>query len=296
MAAKKAQFLASLREERGVAEPHQGAVSLNNSPSETIRSTPALPTGDAAGQTPAAGPSMEELLKTYDARRSEAEGFAKQAAEREASAVAREAAAKAREDELLGAARDPIEFLSKIEWTEDQWRDFLAGGGKPDPVKDELKSMREQLKAESAKREALEKSLSDREVNARRAQEDAQIVQSTQKLPFSKSLSNPAMVRQRMGELKAKNQPATADHALQSLESEFKTGLMSLLQNPEIAAMLGSSVNKPNSNQAAASPRTLNSNFASSSPTSDTSRPKPMDWKAKKALFLAELARSRRAQ
>lgn len=197
---------------------------------------------------------------------------------------------------MAAAKDDPIKFLAEAGMTQEEWSSFMANGGQMTPEQKRLKQMAENMQKMQDRLEAAEKRAQEQERQARFASEESHFVPELQKLTFVPEMGGVAAVRARQRLLSdATKQPVSLSDAAKHLENEMATGLQRLLQNPKIRSSLKLDVNTSHAGQAAETPRTLNNRVSSGTSSVDAS-PHPLDWKAKRALYMQRIERDRSAK
>jgi hypothetical protein len=253
-----------------------------------------------AKNAPPAKSGAEDLLAQYIAEQQKAQKAAEEATKRETAAAAREAAAKAlleqanaKTKQLENATENPVEFISQLGWTEEEWKNFLTSGGK---LTSEQKKLREMAKQQAA----LEKKLADMQASQQQQQQAVEyqsqlqtINQGMSKYPITSRLGGAVEVLKMVEANKRQGKHMSWEQAAGQLEAMYKTNLTNLLKEQEVSATLGlNSVEKPKSDSAAQKvPTTLGRQTAGTSAPSQ--RPSPKDWTAKKKLYLELLAAQR---
>jgi len=314
--ARLQEAMDKLRSERGVAQPRQQEVASGSPEQERaphgdsdVRSGTAEPDRKPADSSPHRG----DVEKPVEGKRDEVPEWYKRqqdaaAAERKASeALAnaeRERAtlekAKADADaavqRMAAAKEDPVGFLAETGMTSEEWSAFMANGGKLTPEQKQLKAMQQRIEELQSKSEAAEKKAQQRELEARAAMEESHFAPEMQKLTFVPEMGGMAAVRARQRLLSEKTgQPVSLANAAQNLEQEMQTGLSRLLQIPKIRSSLTLDVNSSNAGQAAEVPRTLN-NRVSPSSSHQEAAPHPLDFTAKRRLWLQRVERDATAK
>lgn len=280
MEAKRQAAIAALRGERNVAEPSPTGEATSQAPAAPVSAQP-TPPESPAGMTAA---QVKDILAAYDSKIAEARALEAQNSARAAEITAKAAEAAEKVKKIEQAKADPLQFLAEAGITDAEWQAMLRGGGELTAEQRQLKELKaeiEAIRADSARKDAESAQRARRD--AARAYVDAN--------PLTKSMTNADSLLARQAEMsKAAGKEVALPDVVADLTNTYKTGLKNLLNNPEVLAMLDISVPKPQSGSAVStSPTTLSSKLASSTSPSD-GKPGPLDWAAKKALFLKRLA------
>jgi hypothetical protein len=299
MAQKKARVLEALRAERGVAAPPSPDKASPDQPREPANAEPATqkpdtPTHDQDSQ-PANPDPMDQFRREYQARETDLKNLKEAADARIAAASEKEALAAQKLEKMEQALQSPLEFIAETGMTEDQWREFLAGGGKLTAEQQRVRALEKSHSELMSQIEGLNKSMAEREARAAQATEAAQIEGALGKYPLVARLGGVRNVQAALQQLRTQNPGVTALQAIQHLDTGYKASITKLLSEKEIGDMFASSVPKPTTTRSAEphhSPSTLTKQVSSSTDPA-TTLPGPLDWAAKRALVLRRLAQER---
>lgn len=305
MRAKRDKAVAALRAERGIADPKQDATNTTPQAESTDAPTPdnAAASPAASGHAPepqkpaqivGADDALQKRLADFDKKQ---QGLAEQeqrltALKADAEQRAADAEKKIKDLEL--ALADPLDFMSKVGMTEAEFKAFLGQGG---TLTAEQRRLRESEKANAA----LQKRLEDLERKQQQGQ--AQIAEQMEVAEFKGQLDNYKLLKrmggmqavlQKRAQLQAQlGQPVTLRQTAEGLEKQYHQSLSGLLQEDEIRSTFNlSTVKQPNGSQAA-TPKTLNGNFASATQAASAQKPKWNDWAAKRALAIKAMQADR---
>lgn len=214
------------------------------------------------------------------------------AEKRAAEAEAKEAVVQKKLADLQAATAHPLEFMQKLGMSEAEFRQFLAAGGK---------FTAEQMRLREAEKSVRDLQARVEEMASQSKKEREAMLEQMEQARFEGQLSNytllPLMggmdaVKNRARALSAQlGQKISYAQAADSLEKEFDAGVGNLLKNEAVRKkfMLGTDiVEKPPAEKAERTPRTLNSQMASST-TSKARNPHPSDLAARKALLIKQL-------
>lgn len=233
---------------------------------------------------------ISDVLAKYDQKIAEQRALEQQLAARQAEITARDAEAAAKIARLEQAKGDPLQFLAEAGITDAEWQSMLGNGGELSPAEKRVKEL-------EAKLEGFMKQAEQKEAQARAQAMRQAAASHIAANPLTKMMASPdAVIAHQANMSKKAGREVSMQDAVADLTNTYKQGVVALLNNPEIAAMLNLSVPKPQSGPAASqSPTTLGSKLASST-TPSSGKPGPNDWAAKKALFLQQVAAMKRNQ
>lgn len=297
MQQKRDAAIAALRAEREVSEPKreppvQGVRETLSTTDqvEKIHQMPNSVENQVAGMTDS---QVRDILAAYDKKIQEQRTLEQQNAARAAEIQAQQQQAAEKLKKLEQAKTDPLEFLAQAGISDDEWKQFLKGGGDLSPEQKQLKELRAQLEQMQSRYEQ------DKQQTARQAAL-AEAAQHVSTHPLMKMMATPQSILQVQEAMsKQQGRQVSVAEASQNLLTSFKSGVMNVLkspdvlQDPEIAAILSQGVPKPQTGQADYSPpSTLSSKLASSTDPS-AEQPGPLDWAAKRAKFLRLVAQQR---
>lgn len=139
--AARAKLADLLRQERGVGDAPTSQAPVSQPVSQPVTA----PAGAGKDVTQVLAELQAELAALKSAPQ---ETYTKAAAER-AEAERLNAEAIRKQQEIVEASKNPLDFIQKLGYTPDEWQAMLMAGGKPDPTVERVKA------AEKAAQEAL---------------------------------------------------------------------------------------------------------------------------------------------
>lgn len=311
LAAKRAQVLDVLRNERGVSQPvsNGGTDSEVSSPSEATPSKPSEPAPSPTEPSPApkndpppSDPNSSlhaEWIKRereIAAAESRVRDSKTDAEARSAKAEADEAKAKQALQELEWAKNEPVEFLAKVGMTKEEWTHFMSQGGKMSPEAKRLKAIEARFNEMEAKYTDLSRKAEESQRRALLESENAQFAQTLSGYALVSKLGGIQAVRARQSQMQKMHGTAVSMKAAADvLEQEMHDNLIPLLKHEDVRRKLSLQFpDQPSGEKAKASNPVNGKRETSPAPAEDSdSDPAPWDWEAKKrkARKLLDLAR-----
>lgn len=296
---KRERAIAALRQERGVAEPKKestdtrapqpptGAAKQDSAPQGPAEAD-ATPTPQKAPPEPVAvDDALQKRLADFDKKQ---QGLAEQEhklTKLKAEAEQRQQDADKRIKDLELALSDPLDFMAKVGMTEAEFKAFLGQGGTLTAEQRRLRETEKQNKALQDRLDALERQSQESQAKMAEQMEVAEFKGQLDEFKLLKRMGGLQAVLQKRAQLQNQlGQPVTLKQTAEGLEKQFHASLSGLLQEDEIRSTFNlSTVSKPNGTHAA-TPKTLNENFAGQTKPQSAHKPAWNDWAAKRALAI----------
>lgn len=299
MRQKREAAIASLRQQRGIIDPKQGATDKTDPPKTTDEApeeTQAQPPTAQEPTTQSTQPKAQDLLQDDALQKRLADFDKKQqtlATQEQAiqkriqDAEGKEADAQKRIKDLELALADPIDFMAKVGMTEAEFKAFLGQGG---TLTAEQRRLREVEKNNKELRDKLDGLVKQQQQASQKMAEQMELAE------FKGQLSDYQLVT-RMGGINAVmqkraqlqeqlGQPVSLKQTAEGLEKQFKQALSGLLQDEQIRTTFGLSTQSSPPGTQAAPPKTLNEKFANQTSPKGPQKPAWNDWAAKRALAI----------
>lgn len=310
MAAKRQQALENLQAQR-TGRPTGGEAT----PGQDVQDSPQAhraPEGASNQAPPQSDPksgdvALATLQKQFEEREARVRAAETQVREastaaekRAAEAEAREAKAEAKLKRLEMLRGDPIQFLVDAGIKEEEFKAYLASGGKQTSEQQRLSATEKQLQAMRDEMDKVRQEAAASIASLRHEREEAEFASELSKEDYAlvREMGGVKAVRAKQAALRetlGKN--VTLVEAAGQLENEWQHGFQELLKKSSIRSKLGLEVAAKAEEKSAKasnpSPRTMQGSLSSAT-TQDGERLAWDDWKGKKERILRDLARARR--
>ncbi len=274
----------------------------HHAPASDVGNSPSSPAEPKAGEVALA--TLQKQYEEREARVRAAEAQLKEAStaaeKRAAEAEAKEAKAEAHLKRLEMLRGDPVQFLVEAGIKEEEFKQYLASGGKPTGEQQRLAAAEKQLQAMREEMEKIRSEAAQSVAQIRHEREDAEFAAqlSSEDYTLVREMGGVAAVRAKQAALrKTLGKDVTLVEAAGQLENEWNHGFQELLKKSSVRSKLGldvaaSAEQKP-TKPSNPSPRTMHSSLSSTT-SQDGERLRWDDWKGKKERVLRELARAHR--
>jgi hypothetical protein len=302
MRQKRDKAIAALRAERGIADPKaEGTDTPSPSPATDEQTKAQAPAAKPETKADMSKPqpaveddALAKRLADFDKKQQGLAAQEQKLVQLKQEAEHRQQDADKRIKDLELALADPLDFMSKVGMTEAEFKAFLGQGG---TLTAEQRRLRESEKANQALQARLE------ELERKQQQGQAQIAEQMEVAEFKGQMDEYKLLK-RMGGMQAVlqkraqlqtqlGQPVSLKQTAEGLEKQYHASLSGLLQEEEIRTTFNLSTGQQPNGSQAATPKTLNGNFASATQPASAQKPAWNDWAAKRALAIKAMQADR---